>query len=335
MRLEQGTTDSRCGCSCASPGFRKACRSRSRSHLPQSQLLPRTPRTCFEGPFGEVLRATGPMAKANPFRFSTKYQDDETDLLYYGYRYYNPSTGRWLSPDPLEECGGVNVHGFCANNAASFSDRNGLDFAIWCGAGPAYGNWTGQRQTPLPPSMPFALWRSVYSWNLRFHPDTPPRNRWNDTDWYNLNRPNAVAAAQQYFKDQIAKQYLCSFFNFPLQPIDDYVVGPQKGGKVGQSEWELGDPQQSTMESMFWIGYFSFRLTSFSKVWWDCCRVKYDATVTLIDTYGIQEQHGSRLTPLLTVFVGPQHDISSGEWKVSGWVSCCPGVSAAPPPYKP
>ena len=44
------------------------------------------------GPFGEVLRATGPMAKANLFRFSTKYQDDETDLLYYGYGYYNAST---------------------------------------------------------------------------------------------------------------------------------------------------------------------------------------------------------------------------------------------------
>ncbi len=33
------------------------------------------------GPFGEVIRATGPMAKVNPFRFSTKYQDDETDLV--------------------------------------------------------------------------------------------------------------------------------------------------------------------------------------------------------------------------------------------------------------
>ena len=53
------------------------------------------------GPFGEVIRATGPMAKANPFRFSTKYQDDETDLLYYGYRYYNASTGRWVSRDPI------------------------------------------------------------------------------------------------------------------------------------------------------------------------------------------------------------------------------------------
>ena len=34
------------------------------------------------GPFGELLRATGPMAKANPFRFSTKYQDDESDLVF-------------------------------------------------------------------------------------------------------------------------------------------------------------------------------------------------------------------------------------------------------------
>jgi RHS repeat-associated protein len=46
------------------------------------------------GPFGEVIRATGPMAKANPFRFSTKYQDDETDLAHYGYRYYSASTGK-------------------------------------------------------------------------------------------------------------------------------------------------------------------------------------------------------------------------------------------------
>jgi RHS repeat-associated protein len=55
------------------------------------------------GPFGEVIRATGPMSRANPFRFSTKYQDDETDLLYYGYRYYNANTGRWNSRDPLLE----------------------------------------------------------------------------------------------------------------------------------------------------------------------------------------------------------------------------------------
>ncbi|MDR3412851.1 MAG: RHS repeat-associated core domain-containing protein, partial [Formivibrio sp.] len=53
------------------------------------------------GPFGEVIRSTGPMAKVNPIRFSTKYQDDETALLYYGYRYYDASAGRFLGRDPL------------------------------------------------------------------------------------------------------------------------------------------------------------------------------------------------------------------------------------------
>src|SRR5262249_25284467 len=51
-------------------------------------------------PFGEVLRATGSLAQINPFRFSGKFQDDQTGLLYYGYRYCEPSTGKWLSRDP-------------------------------------------------------------------------------------------------------------------------------------------------------------------------------------------------------------------------------------------
>ena len=41
------------------------------------------------------------MAGQNPFQFSTKYTDAETGLDYYGHRFYNPSTGRWLSRDPL------------------------------------------------------------------------------------------------------------------------------------------------------------------------------------------------------------------------------------------
>ena len=55
------------------------------------------------GPFGETLRATGTLAKKSPCRFSTKYTDNETGLLYYGYRYYDPVTGRWPNRDPLGE----------------------------------------------------------------------------------------------------------------------------------------------------------------------------------------------------------------------------------------
>ncbi|OIQ89998.1 tRNA(Glu)-specific nuclease WapA precursor [mine drainage metagenome] len=56
-------------------------------------------------PFGEPLRATGVYAQLNPFRFSTKYVDDETGLLYYGHRYYSTSIGRFINRDPSEEQG--------------------------------------------------------------------------------------------------------------------------------------------------------------------------------------------------------------------------------------
>jgi RHS repeat-associated protein len=86
------------------------------SQLAASENFPKNSRTCFEGPFGELLRATGPMAKANQFRFSTKYQDDETDLLYYGYRYFNAAIGRWLGRDPMDETGGPALYAFNRND---------------------------------------------------------------------------------------------------------------------------------------------------------------------------------------------------------------------------
>jgi RHS repeat-associated protein len=62
------------------------------------------------------------MAKANPFLFSTKYYDWETGLYYYGYRYYDPSTGRWLSRDPIEERGGSNLSAFVGNAPLDYFD---------------------------------------------------------------------------------------------------------------------------------------------------------------------------------------------------------------------
>jgi len=67
------------------------------------------------------------MARVNPFRFSTKYQDEETGWLYYGYRYYDASTGRWLSRDPIEERGGLNLMSFVRNRPILEYDYLGLD----------------------------------------------------------------------------------------------------------------------------------------------------------------------------------------------------------------
>ena len=84
------------------------------------------------GPFGEPIRITGLMAKVNPFRFSTKYQDDESDLLYYGYRYYKPSTGTWPNRDPMDELGGANLYAFVGNAPLTYYDWLGLCSKLNC-----------------------------------------------------------------------------------------------------------------------------------------------------------------------------------------------------------
>jgi RHS repeat-associated protein len=43
-------------------------------------------------------------------------------VAYYGYRYYDPKTGRWPSRDPIEEEGGVNLYGFVGNDGVNQTD---------------------------------------------------------------------------------------------------------------------------------------------------------------------------------------------------------------------
>ena len=57
---------------------------------------------------------------------STKYFDDETELVYYGYRYYSPEMGRWGSRDPIGEWGGLNLYGFVGNGPMGSVDTLGL-----------------------------------------------------------------------------------------------------------------------------------------------------------------------------------------------------------------
>jgi len=77
-------------------------------------------------PFGNVTEMAGAEAAENPWRFSTKPVEAGTGWLYYGFRYYNPETGRWASRDPIMESGGENLYGFVWNNGVGETDYLGF-----------------------------------------------------------------------------------------------------------------------------------------------------------------------------------------------------------------
>ena len=84
------------------------------------------------GPFPRQPRPRGPMP-VNPSnslasrRLRTREPNGKRDRVAdYGYRYYDPLTGRWPSRDTIGERGGVNLYGFIQNNSIGLIDMLGL-----------------------------------------------------------------------------------------------------------------------------------------------------------------------------------------------------------------
>ena len=58
--------------------------------------------------------------------FTGHYQHEASGLFLAPYRAYDPDLGRWLSEDPIEEAGGLNLYGYVGNGPTSYVDTDGL-----------------------------------------------------------------------------------------------------------------------------------------------------------------------------------------------------------------
>jgi RHS repeat-associated protein len=77
-------------------------------------------------PFGNTDSTTGAWANTNAWRFSSKPVDAASGLYYYGYRFYNPVSGRWINRDIIEEWGCLNLYNQCGNDTMNSIDILGL-----------------------------------------------------------------------------------------------------------------------------------------------------------------------------------------------------------------
>lgn len=77
--------------------------------------------------FGEENPSSG---NPNPWRYASKRIDPETNLIYFGHRYYNPTIGRWLTPDPSSQTDSPNLYAYTYNNPFLYIDAYGLNSTI-------------------------------------------------------------------------------------------------------------------------------------------------------------------------------------------------------------
>ncbi len=87
-------------------------------------------------PLGRLLARGGGFSQ--PYQFSTKPYNDMTGLYDFGYRFYEPVSGRWLNRDPILESGGVNLYQYSLCNPMNYVDEDGR-FAWWAVAAGVVG----------------------------------------------------------------------------------------------------------------------------------------------------------------------------------------------------
>jgi RHS repeat-associated protein len=83
-------------------------------------------------PFGGE-RVITDLGIGNNYKFTGKERDAETQLDYFGARYYGNAIGRFITPDPLgghyEDPQTLNKYAYVRNNPTTLTDPTGLD--IW------------------------------------------------------------------------------------------------------------------------------------------------------------------------------------------------------------
>jgi|GEM_PF-3093315 RHS repeat-associated protein len=78
------------------------------------------------------------------------YDETASGMFYYGFRYYDASTGRWPSRDPIAETGGLNLYIFVKNDGLNYVDVLGEQ-----GCDPVTGRGCRNRPSRNPSNLSF------------------------------------------------------------------------------------------------------------------------------------------------------------------------------------
>ena len=276
-------------------------------------------------PFGNVSAGTpsGSAVPANPLQWSSEICDSELDLVYYNYRHYSPSLGRFLSRDPIEERGGLNLYAFAKNGSVIHIDSYGLIDPIW-GGGCGIGN-RGCRTDP----------------NGTYHPPGP---HWDDQinpfgcrgdegeadyrAWFDWRFPGTMVAARAFLQEKISQALAGYCKTGSVTPIS-CRVGPTPAGE-GERNYlgnfdNFGDETENWLEEHTMIGNFSvhldFKITPIGnkKFAWSASAVVWEDTGTSLKDDDLF---------FFFAWLCKKRRVKMGEWALgSGEINCCNDVA--------
>jgi RHS repeat-associated protein len=99
-------------------------------------------------PFGDIIEDTAPGFRV-PIGFAGGLHDHDLGFVRFGWRDYDPFTGRWTASDPIGDKGGdSDWYGYCLDDPINMSDATGLNpllaWSQYLPAVNAIGKWAAE-----------------------------------------------------------------------------------------------------------------------------------------------------------------------------------------------
>ena len=185
--------------------------------------------------FGKLSASTGTLT--NPFQYTGREFDQETGIYQYRARYYDPSTGRFVSEDPIKFLGGVNFYAYVGNSSVNLIDPSGLQPGWWDGVmdwlyGPVPPPPTRNWPTPPAPTLPF---KCTVAGECDFTPD--------------------MSSALDCFRIQLGRQPTITCGRGRHKDTDPHARGEATDMGHGSNPWLTTDQVKSAFEHCFDSAY--------------------------------------------------------------------------------
>ncbi len=255
----------------------------------------------------------------------------EMQVAWYGYRYYDPVTGRWPSRDPIGESGGVNLYGFVKNNAVFRIDWLGLDSGL--------------------PDVPTS--------KDHLKPEFGGNDgRENYTQYFNLRFPNQVQFQTKRATARVQSELrnLCEHSGAMPARIDINFIQPitpqQQNHEINEdqegypfvrlfdrrinhhpdSNEHPGDMPQSREETISILGRHVYRLSHVDVYWTKDANGRkcweWEGDLEVVDGLGIDKTDPGFLILLnllapFAIFQYDTDDVVLASWKLGGSGCCC------------
>jgi RHS repeat-associated protein len=112
------------------------------------------------GPFGDTLSASGLLADANTYRFSSQDFHRTSGLIHFLRRFYEPAMQRWITQDPLDMSAGPNLYLYTANTPINAIDPRGQQVVPVRQWDPTRGIWI----EVMPPTIVYGDGPIIVGW---------------------------------------------------------------------------------------------------------------------------------------------------------------------------